>query len=104
MKNTIIYSIYLPEFYRFLKGEKMKVSFFNVKRKMKLILSAMDKKEKVILTHRGKEKGVIYPINLVPEGVYNLLEDPAFGMWAKHKKSVCRTVKDLRKPRHAIHG
>jgi len=82
----------------------MKVSFLNVQRKMKLILSAMDKNEKVILTHSGKEKGIIYPVNLKPEGEYNILQDPVFGMWAKHKKSVCRTVKDLRKPRHAIQG
>jgi len=79
----------------------MKVSFLNAQRKIKFILSAMDKNEKVILTYRGKEKGVIHPVNSKTEE-YNLLEDPAFGMWVKHKKSVCRTVKDLRKSRYTV--
>ena len=80
----------------------MKASVLDLRRKMKSIISAIDRKEKVILTHRGTEKGVIYPVNLEPEGEYNLFEDPAFGMWAKHKKSVRRTVKELRKQRHAV--
>jgi hypothetical protein len=80
----------------------MKASVLDLRKKMKSIMTAIERKEKVILTHRGIEKGIIYPINSEPEGEYNLLEDPAFGMWAKHKKSVRRTVKDLRKPRHAV--
>ena len=80
----------------------MKVSFLNARRKIKFILSAMDKNEKVILTYRGKEKGVIHPVNSKTEE-YNLLEDPAFGMWAKCSKNVFRTEKDSRKPRYAIH-
>ena len=80
----------------------MKASVLDLRRKMKSIMTAIERKEKVILTHRGIEKGVIYPVNAEPEGEYNLLEDPAFGMWAKHKKSVRQTVKDLRKPRHAV--
>jgi antitoxin (DNA-binding transcriptional repressor) of toxin-antitoxin stability system len=82
----------------------MKASVLDLRKKMKKILNAIERNEKITLTYRGKTKAIIYPYGTEKDKNYNILEDPAFGMWKNRKemKNPVKYIKNLRKSRYDI--
>ena len=72
----------------------MKASVVDLRYKMRDVLEALDKREKVTLLYHGKVKGVIIPVNATEN--MPVAAHPFFGMTKKSKKSVEKTMDDLR--------
>jgi hypothetical protein len=84
-----------------MKGESMKASILDLRRRMRDVLRALDRNERVTIFHRGREKGVIHPSPGRKASVASPFEHPAFGMWKDRRdlRDVQRVVRALRKGR-----
>ncbi len=72
----------------------MKATVVDLRYKMREVLEALKKREKVTLLYHGKVKGVIIPVNASEN--MTVADHPFFGMTKKSKKSVLKTMEDLR--------
>ncbi|HVZ81609.1 MAG TPA: type II toxin-antitoxin system Phd/YefM family antitoxin [bacterium] len=79
----------------------MKASIVDLRYKMKDVLKALNAREPVSIYYHGKLKGTIVSPGALRK--FDSKKHPFFGMRQGEKKSVERTVKELRKTRyHAL--
>ncbi|NIP39082.1 MAG: type II toxin-antitoxin system Phd/YefM family antitoxin [Candidatus Dadabacteria bacterium] len=75
----------------------MKATIVDLRYKMKEVIKALDRKETVTILYHGKEKGLIVPIR--GKDKKDITKHPFFGMNKDDKKSVEKTMKELRESR-----
>ena len=78
----------------------MKANIVDLRYKMKDVLKALARRERVEIMYRGRRKGIIIPVNEQPKE--SIKTHPAFGMWAKDKRSVKKIMTELRAPRYVV--
>ncbi len=75
----------------------MKASIVDLRYKMKEVIKALDRKETVTILYHGKKKGLIIPIH--SKDKKDITKHPFFGMNKADKKSIGKTMKELRESR-----
>lgn len=77
----------------------MRISLYELGRRMKDVLLALDRSESVTIHYRGKEKAILSPSRQRTEK--SLTDHEAFGMWRDRKDmaDVDAYVRNLRKGR-----
>jgi prevent-host-death family protein len=85
--------------YRLLKGDVMKLSFLDLRKKPGKLLEALERRESVTISRRGKAIARVMPVEGQNGGT--VADHPAFGMWADNSEmaDVAETVRKMRKGR-----
>ena len=76
----------------------MKANIVDLRYKMKNVLKALNRKERVEILYRGKSKGIIIPVH--ESSQKSVKDHPFFGLLAKEKISVGKTMESLREGRY----
>jgi antitoxin (DNA-binding transcriptional repressor) of toxin-antitoxin stability system len=76
----------------------MQATILDLRYHMKEILRALDRNEKVEILYHGRQKGIIIPHTMAQK--INTQDHPYFGMTASTKKSVAKTMNELRGGRY----
>ena len=79
----------------------MEASVLDLRKRMRLVMSAIDRHERVTLTYRGRRRAVIVPLTEAKRSKIRVADLPAFGMWAERADMTdpVAYVEELCKPR-----